>query len=237
MLTFKSVDVSGGTFEAVSSRVGQQHDPVLQNPWVLSPVKRTVTAGDSPPSSAALGLRDDASLGLISKHNFTAAQNQAVVHRTWGLLHDTDEDWGPNFRYNEYTWVGSTIKGFLTLISGVVLSAVMGSSIGVGLLKFVMPAPGKGPDVNMTAKRPVRLEGIAIPDDNKAKRVKSVFAFPSGAYHITALFLAEGAASLLYKRDLVGGLRGGCLTPAILGEDLVERLKSAGATITVEVEK
>lgn len=174
---------------------------------------------------------------MISKHSITSFQDQALVHRTWGLLRGTDEDLGPNFQYNEYVWVGSTMGGIFALLSGLVLGTILDSSIAVGFLRYIMPAPGSGPDVTVTAATPVKFEAVAIPDDDKAPKVRSSFAYPSGSYHTTALFLGEGAASLLYKRDLKGGMKGGCLTPALLGEDFLDRLRSAGATITVEVEK
>lgn len=229
--------VSGGTFDSIASNAGKEVDPKLaaelQNPYVLSPVQRNPV----PPVADSLGLRRDNTLGVISQHIFTAPQDQALVHRTWGLLRGTDQDFGPNFQFNEYIYVGSTVGGIVTWLSGIVLGSILGSSIGISLLKYVMPAPGSGPDLAQAVRSPIRLEAVAIPDDEKAPRVRSVFAYPSSSYYTTGLFLAEGAASLLYTRELEGGIKGGCLTPAILGQDLVKRIQAAGATFTVEVEK
>lgn len=227
--------MSGGSFESIASHAGEgqpKFGAELENPWILSPVQGT----NVHPAAGRFGLRRDDTLGVISKHALTAAQDQAIVHRTWGLLRGTNQDFGPNFQYNEYTWVGSTVGGIFTMLSTLIISKVLGSSIGIGLLKYVMPAPGSGPDVAKAARTPVRLEAVAIPDDDNIPRVRSSFAYPSGSYHTTALFLGEGAASLLYTRSLEGGIRGGCLTPALLGQDLLKRLLSAGATINMEYE-
>lgn len=229
--------ISGGTFHSLQTHAKEEEDPkvteAIKSPWVLSPVKGRVEQ----PKADMLGLRHDTGLGVISKLSFAAPQNQAIVHRAWGLLRNTDADYGPSFQYNEYESVGSTFGGILHMFSATIMGAILGSPFLLGLLTMVMPAPGSGPDISKTEQSPIRIEAVAIPDDDKAPKVRSVFAFPSSSYHTTGLFLGEAAASLLYNRSLEGGLKGGCLTPAFLGEDLLTRLRAGGATITVEVEK
>lgn len=239
VLTLKEMEmnISGGTFHTLSSNAkiaGELEDPeVLKSQWVLSPVK----GREAPPKAGMFGLRHDSGLGIISKFSFAAPQNQAIVHRAWGLLRNTNADYGPNFQYNEYQSVGSTLGGILHMISSTAMEATLGSPFLLSLLKLVMPSQGSGPDISKTENSPIRIEAVAIPDDDKVPKVRSVFAYPSSSYHATGLFLGQAAASLLYTRSLEGGIRGGLLTPAFLGEDFLNRLRAGGATITVEVEK
>lgn len=231
------INISGGTWEAITTRTTEEKDPKLlqelSNPWVLSPVK----GRDVYTESGRFGLRHNTSLGVLSQYAFTAPQDRAIVHRTWGLLRNTDSDFGPNFQYNEYQEVGSTVGGIIHLLFGIVLGTILGNPFALKLLSFIMPTPGSGPELTQAERSPIKLEALALPDDDNSPRVRSAFIYPSASYHTTALFLGQAAASLLYTRSLEGGVKGGCLTPAILGEDFVKRLVSGGATITVEVEK
>lgn len=82
---------------------------------------------------------------------------------------------------------------------------------------------------------PVTMQAAAIvlaSDHNDLRRTSAKFESPFGAYWVTALFLAQGAASLLYCRKFEGDIEGGCLTPAILGQDLLDRVRAAGVTIS-----
>lgn len=229
----RSSNVSGGTFDALIQATKHDAPPeVHERRWALSPVKGTVPL----PQTNWLGLRKYNGLGLLSKYTFTAEQNQELVHRTWGLLRDTDDDYGPNFQYNEYQSVGSTLGGLFNMLSNKALGAIVTSPLALQLMKLFMPAPGSGPDPAVTAKTPTVLQVVAIADSGPSRRAHAHFSFPSGPYHTTALFLGQSAASLLYDRTLEGGLKGGCLTPAILGESLLNRIKSAGAKIEVTIE-
>jgi len=76
----------------------------------------------------------------------------------------------------------------------------------------------------------------AIAEETRAggetpRRVVAHFTYKGGPYLATAMFLAEGAASLLHNQAVGGDIPGGCLTPALLGDDLLNRVQRAGVEI------
>ncbi|KAI1390485.1 Saccharopine dehydrogenase-domain-containing protein [Hypoxylon trugodes] len=235
--TSLALSPSGGTVATMMA--GSSFDPQAvqesKQPWALSPIKGTQL---STPTNA-LGIRRDPVLGLLAASSISAIQNQALVHRTWGLLQGTSQDYGPNFQYNEYNKVSSTIAGLLSMLETALLSAFLEVGPLRRIAKLFLPAPGDGPDIEKTRHDRVKFEAVAIADtygdDNEPPRAYGSFSYPSGAYFVTALFLAEGAASLLYHRRLENDVAGGCLTPAFLGDDLLDRIRAAGATFQVNL--
>ncbi|KAI2778010.1 Saccharopine dehydrogenase-domain-containing protein [Daldinia loculata] len=227
--------VSGGT--ASSLLAESTYDPRVveeaKQPWVLSPIKRPQT----PTPASFLGMRKDPNLGLLSASSFGAIENRALVHRTWALLQDTDQGYGPNFRYNEYIKVSSATDGILRMLTLVLMRAALKFGPSRRILRLILPKPGEGPDVEKERSSRLKFEAIAIADtsSDSAPRAYASFSYPSGGYHTTALFLAQAAASLLYTRNLAGQFSGGCLTPAFLGEDFWRRIQEAGAVLQVNM--
>ncbi|OTB02556.1 hypothetical protein M426DRAFT_74502 [Hypoxylon sp. CI-4A] len=223
---------SGGT--ASSMMAMSTYDPQVlkqsRQPWILSPVKGV----DISPSTNFLGMRQDPVLGLLSGPTISADENRVLVHRAWGLLRNTTQDYGPNFQYNEYNKVSSVAAGIFSMLNTAIVGFALSFGITRKILSLVFPAPGEGPDVEKTRRSPVKFEAVAIADSDDGEeppRAYASFSYPSGAYHVTGLLLSQAAASLLYTRNLEGGFAGGCLTPAFLGDDFLNRIRSAGATI------
>ncbi|RYP56076.1 hypothetical protein DL771_012139 [Monosporascus sp. 5C6A] len=230
------VNVSGGTLESAIHSSSRDPDVLkeISRPWVLSSVEGRETST----ATNVFGLRHDRDIGLLSASSATAATNRLVVHRTWGLLRNTDKDYGPNFQYNEYDRATSTLSGISRALSTRTLFWLLSFAHVRNIASRFLPNPGEGPDVERTRNSRIAVEGVAVPDvrqGERAPRALATFSYPSGTYHATALFLAQGAASLLYARKLEGGYSGGCLTPAILGDDFVQRIRSAGAVLRTEL--
>jgi short subunit dehydrogenase-like uncharacterized protein len=78
---------------------------------------------------------------------------------------------------------------------------------------------------------------VAVADEPGASPTRSLakLRYAGGPYHITAAFLAQGAATILYEEGLVRRVGGGILTPAVLGQPYIERLRSSGVTIDREI--
>lgn len=72
-------------------------------------------------------------------------------------------------------------------------------------------------------------------DPSDPKRIYGKFVFEGSAYHVTGIFAAEAAMSLLRDKTLAGEIGGGILTPATLGSAYVERLQKAGVKIDVSM--
>ncbi|KAI1138406.1 Saccharopine dehydrogenase-domain-containing protein [Hypoxylon sp. FL0543] len=230
---------SGGTLSSLLAETA--YDPRIleqaRQPWALSPIEGVKTSA----STNFLGLRRDATLGLLSASSVAAGENRALVHRTWGLFQGTDQDYGPNFQYNEYEKASSVLSGTLSMLNAALLNWLIKFSLVRKIAKAFLPAPGEGPDVEKTQHSRVKFEAVAIADSSndddggETPRAYASFSYPSGPYHTTAVVLAQGAASLLYSRRLLGNVNGGCLTPAFLGDDFVERVREAGAAIHVNL--
>ncbi|KAI1774448.1 hypothetical protein F4818DRAFT_82855 [Hypoxylon cercidicola] len=205
-----------------------------RQPWVLSPTEGPQTSA----STNFLGIRQEPVLGLLSASSFSAEENRALVHRTWGLLNSTSYGYGSNFQYNEYDKVSSAAIGLFHMVSAVLLDAMLKFRPVRSIAKVFIIAPGEGPDVEKTRHSRVKFEAVAIANSNDGgdpPRAYASFLYLSGAYHTTALFLAQGAASLLYTRSLEGQVVGGCLTLAFLGADLIERVQETGAGFKVDL--
>ena len=167
-----------------------------------------------------------------------------MVNRTWGLLQNTDMDYGPHFRYSEYEPAHSALRGVLNVVGVLLLHLILGLAPTRALVRrfFLTPGDGSGPDVEKTRNARIALEAIAIADTTEERgdagtrpvRARAVFSHPSGSYHFSGILLAQAAASLLYTRKLEGGYTGGCLTPAFLGDDFVRRLQEFGAVMNTE---
>ncbi|KAI0160065.1 Saccharopine dehydrogenase-domain-containing protein [Hypoxylon sp. FL1284] len=230
------LNVSGGTAHSLLDE--STYEPLAhkraRQPWVLSPTEGPKTSA----STSFLGLRRDPVLGLLSASSISAAQNRALVHRTWGLLNGTSLEYGPNFQFNEYAKAPSTVGGVLSVLTATILDTLLRFGFVRSIARRLLPAPGEGPDPEKTQCSPVKFEVVAIPDSDdtaSSPRAYASFSYPSGPYHATALVLAEAAASLLYTRSLEGQVPGGCLTPAFLGNDLLERVKKSGGTVEIKL--
>lgn len=74
---------------------------------------------------------------------------------------------------------------------------------------------------------------MAIADEagQSPTRALAKLRYAGGPYHITAAFLAQGAATILFEESLLKRVGGGILTPAVLGQSYIERLRDTGMTI------
>ncbi|KAH0566133.1 hypothetical protein GP486_000463 [Trichoglossum hirsutum] len=183
-------------------------------PWALSPVEG-VRYGRS---TSLLGLRTVPGLGVLTVSPM-AALNRSTVHRTWGLL-DGGKAYGPNFRFNEYTKVRNAFIG-------IILRVV----IGIAMAAFFIPP------MRSSAKHFIAYKAIGIPDDDSpsTRRASATMRFQGGGYYITGACLAEAAITILRDDTQAKALGGGFLTPATLGEPLINRLAEAKLSIQAEI--
>jgi len=148
--------------------------------------------------------------------------------------------WGRDFRYSEVMSTGRGPRGLL-LASGI--TAGLGAFMfGVGmpftnrLLRKRLPKPGEGPDREAREKGyfVTRLVGLGRDSQGEPFVVRGkVRGEKDPGYGGTAIMLGEAAVCLaLDGAELEGG---GVLTPATaMGQTLVERLRAAGMTFTIE---
>ncbi|KAF2225126.1 Saccharopine dehydrogenase-domain-containing protein [Elsinoe ampelina] len=201
-------------------------------PWALSPVSPVKTQGRSVSPSLiqkVTGVRSVPDLGTLTT-SLQGAVDRTQVYRTWGLL-DSGKFYGSSFRFFPYMTARNVFVGMLTHFAIAFGGLALLLSPLRAILKRFVYAPGDGPTRDESKHDYIEYRAIAeadSPDPSDPKRVFGRFAFEGSAYHMTGVFLAQAAISLLRDESLAKELGGGVLTPATLGAGYIERLQKVG---------
>ncbi|KAJ4392169.1 hypothetical protein N0V93_005792 [Gnomoniopsis smithogilvyi] len=205
-------------------------------PYALSPVPNPKAASQSRPLTQKLsGTRYVPSLGVQT--TFVAGDSdRAIVERTWGLLSQIPskkkEFYGPDFHFSEHLRVRNWLSGLFVHL-GISLAGILFVVAPPvrWLLKKLVYAQGQGPDIEQSKKHEIEYRAIGKPDGWKENGdVASCKAsFNGSMYHLTGIFLAQAALTVLEDDIDLGG--GGVFTPACLGQGFVDRVHAAGFRI------
>ncbi len=162
-----------------------------------------------------------------------AAINTRVVRRSHALA---DFPYGRAFRYAEAVMTGSGPGGWLKALSvsgamGALLAAASFKAARTQLERFVLPAPGEGPDAEARARGYFELHQLGVFDNNSVFATR-VTGDRDPGYGSTSKMIAECAVCLALDELTVGG---GFWTPATaLAPALLPRLTDrAGLTFDV----
>lgn len=204
-------------------------------PWALSPIPGPKSGKSISLLTKIFGVRVVPDLGILSS-SLAAKPNEAIVQRSWGLL-DSGKFYGSKFTFHEYQHAGSKLFGFasnLALAFGLFLVTL---SPFRWLIRKLVPAPGQGPSKESHEKELLDYRAVAIADESgpEPHRAFSRFRWEGGIYYLTGVLLAEAAIVILREDSLVTKLGGGVLTPAMLGQPFIDRLKDAGIVIETEL--
>ncbi|KAI0434040.1 Saccharopine dehydrogenase-domain-containing protein [Xylaria sp. FL1042] len=225
------VSPSKGTVESFLHEASRRKEVRMKtsDPWLLSSIPGSDNI--STPSNK-MNMRIELDLGALSATSITAKQNQLLVHRSWNLLQGSHEEYGPNFRYNEYMRGMSAMSSLLTSVSQSFLEWLLGFKYVRNIVEKVL----KSRSTSLLDQGPVVMEAVAISDAEinagDSPRGHALLQYPHGPYDLTALVLTQGAASLLYSSNDRG--KKGCLTTAAIAADLIERLRGAGVAIMLD---
>lgn len=223
---------SGGTFATILSTFEEiKESPALRkvfgNPYALNP-----KGVKGPDGSDQNGVRYDEHLGWTGPF-MMAAINTRIVRRSHALA---GLRWGQDFRYSEVMSTGTGFKGFRRAVS---LAGGMAAFVGAIALPvtrpFVvkrLPSPGEGPTEEARNRGYFNFTHVAV-DGGDVVRGRVGHDRDPG-YGSTAVMLSEAALCLaLEGAELESG--GGVLTPAsAMGMRLVNRLRNAGLTFSVD---
>ncbi|KAF2191493.1 hypothetical protein K469DRAFT_623203 [Zopfia rhizophila CBS 207.26] len=254
MYAFKS-GTSGGTSSTALNLFS--HYPLSKlsstmKPYALSPVRPTKPS--KPPSAnlfyRLLGLRHIPELAGLQTNWPMATVDTAIVHRSWGLFESIAKDssrpnlsYGPHFRFTEYMRTKNVVAGSLVhlimVLGGFLLAFPLSRWILTPFIKkFLIPAPGEGPTKEEMKKEFLHYRGMGIADTQKKEKVMGKLEVPYGGYVATAVTLTA-AAEVVLRGDLAateaGKLGGGIVTPAMLGEQYLEKLREIGMNIEVGI--
>ncbi|UEA57864.1 saccharopine dehydrogenase NADP-binding domain-containing protein [Gordonia otitidis] len=234
--------VSGGTIDSMRVIAEQAKDSsvrrLLLNPQALSgsPTETPRAALSSEPSDIGIinARKVDPSLRGTLAPFFMASHNTRIVRRSNALL---DGAYGSDFHYAETMAVGG-VPGLSTVLAG---GVSVGSGLFLGAMSFaptravldrVLPKPGSGPSEKS------RENGYFVVHTytrtSTGRRFRSTFSMKGDpGYKATAVMLGESALTLAVNRSQLP-TRAGVLTPAVaMGDALIDRLRTAGATIEV----
>ncbi|KAL8951081.1 MAG: hypothetical protein Q9222_002921 [Ikaeria aurantiellina] len=203
-------------------------------PWALSPIPGPAKSKPVPFLTRMFGVRKSEHLGTLTT-SLGAGPNVAIVQRTWGLL-GGPKCYGSRFRYNEYMRVKNSLAG-----------AIIHAAVSLGFIALAIPpirwliqivahnfyAPGQGASKDTTAEDLFELRAVAEADQDQSipRKAMAKFRYDGGIYHLTGIFLAEAAMVILKEDELVKKLHGGLLTPAMLGQPFINRLRNAGIVL------
>ena len=204
-------------------------------PWALSPVPGPTSSGGPSLLANLLGVRSHPDLGTLT--TFIAGPgNTAIVQRSWGL-HQGGRYYGPKFHYSEYLRVRNALVGVGVHFAFAFASLVLLLSPVRWLAKKFMYQPGEGASRDCTRSEAIEYRAIATAEQGgqNPSRAIAKFRYDGGMYYLTGVFLAEAAMVILQDKDMVKRLGGGVLTPSMLGQPFIERLKKVGVVYEVSL--
>ncbi|MEZ5487201.1 MAG: saccharopine dehydrogenase NADP-binding domain-containing protein [Steroidobacteraceae bacterium] len=224
--------VSGGTVASLLNVVREAAaDPALRrilvDPYSLCPPEAPDVAAARPRQPRTRGARYDAEFGCWTSPFVMSAINVPVVLRSHALL---GQPWGGCFTYDEAIATGSGLKGRLRAVSLAAGLAAFTAAAALAptralLERFLLPAPGEGPDAEARRRGgfELRFMGATTDGQHLAARVRGD---RDPGYGSTARMLAQAAICLAEPVD-DDARRGGSWTPAsLLGQALIDRLQA-----------
>lgn len=229
--------VNGGTLASLFNIMESGQAAALADPFLLNPANSvpTDTSAHADPVAPVRDTQFNAWLGPF----FMGPINTRVVRRSAALLGAT-QGYAPDFHYQEYLRVGSTVvagAAAAALSSSMAFSQfAMKASPVRKLAAALMPRAGSGPSVASMDGGSFRCELVAQSASGKLLRGRVADQGDPGN-RATTKMLCEAALSLALDFDqLPGGASyGGVLTPATgLANVLLKRLRLAGMTLTVD---
>lgn len=227
---------SGGTFESVFQLVDEAlADPhardVFLDPHALDPDPSRATGSRREPRGPAY----DKATGVFSAPSMIGPCNTRMVYRTNALL---DYPYGQDFTYEERMPAGKGAWG--AVVATTMTASMHAGQLGLALrpvrtlMRRFLPKPGEGPSEQARQNASFSHEFYGSVGEKKLRARFGAGGDPG--YGETAKMLAESLLCLAVDRaQLPSG--GGVLTPAAaMGARLIERLRTAGITISAWTE-
>ncbi len=230
---------SGGTLATVFGIVDhygvKEVAKASSGKWVSSPIPRLKPDPSISLVTRLLGIRSVTGLGTMTSSP-SAGPDVATVQRTWGLL-DGGKLYGFKFTYHEYLGVRNAVVGMILHFVFTFGALAIALPPFRWLAKKFVPGPGQGPSKEASSKEALEYRAIATADQEgpNPRRAFAKFRWDGPLYFFTGVCLAEAAMVILKEEELVKRLDGGLLTPAMLGQPFIDRMKNAGMILEVEM--
>jgi short subunit dehydrogenase-like uncharacterized protein len=225
-----------GTVEAIMSDRSLRR--IVADPYALSP-DRALEADLGKQSDQALASAKsiDPSLSGWVATFVMASYNTRIVRRSNALL---GWAYGKDFRYREVMGTGNLpaapvvaagMAGGLVAFFG--LAAALSRGFGNRILDRILPKPGTGPSESVRRKGWFRCETIT--HTSSGAKYRTVIAGQGDpGYAGTSMMLGECGLALAFDEPKLSTVTGVATPATVLGDTLIDRLRAAGMTITVE---
>jgi len=202
----------------------------------ICPVPLPKTAPQSSLTTKLTGVRVVPDLGTLTT-SLQGGADAAVVHRSWGLFSQNPErTYGPNFSFKPYMTVRNSFIGLMAHLALAIVPLFLLISPLRWAIKKIVTQPGLGPSKEDAQSEVLEYRAIALPDGQTTQKAFGKLLYEGSLYELTGKFLSEGAATLLQEDQCEAKrLGGGLMTPAMLGQGLIERLEKAGVVIHTKI--
>lgn len=231
---------SGGSINSLCALLetyGTKRLAEASAPFQLAPKKRPsglISTTGVLPGLNALGVQTVPGVGTL----VVSTQEQierGVIGRSWGLV-DEDEGYGPNFSFSSRMRMSNALTAVLFRAAFLLLNALLTLAPLRQLVTYLVPA-GTGPSATQRRGHYFKYRAIGIADTEDAleKKIEVSWEYDGDPYVFTGVAMVEAAVTLLEGGTEAHRKGGGILTPAMLGEKYVERLKRPEAGVRIEV--
>ncbi|EEH35521.1 hypothetical protein PAAG_06568 [Paracoccidioides lutzii Pb01] len=233
----KAAGASGGTLTTllgVIESVPLKELLKAQSPYYIS-TSPSKTVPSPPLLQRLLGVRTAPELGTMTL-SITSHCDIAIVQRSRSLMPDL---YSPYFQFQSLLGVHNVLVGVALHFTFVFGLLALTLSPVRWLVRKLIYQPGQGPSKQSTQGNRVEFRALATAEhktpEGRPIKVLGAFKAPGDPYWLTGVLLAESAVILLKSMDVEKELEGGCLTPAVLGQEYVDHLEKVGITIETKV--
>ncbi|KAI9691578.1 MAG: hypothetical protein M1822_007649 [Bathelium mastoideum] len=235
---------SGGTLATVMSifdKYSPSYFAKTSKPYALCPVPppkatnaQTKQTFFGKLTRSLFGARSVPDLGILTT-SINGLTDRTLVYRSWGLF-GSGSQYGPNFRFSPYTKASNFLQAILIHWAFQIGAIALLLKPVRWLMKKMVYAPGQGPTKEEAAKDTFVCKAIGEADTvaTSRPRAMSTLEWNGSFYHLTGVFAAEAALTILRSHTTAHDLGGGILTPATLGQSYVDNLTKAGLGLQVE---
>lgn len=203
------------------------------DPHYLAALRPTTKPQPTPLAHKLFGTRHIPRIGTVTTA-IGSYIDTPVVQRSASLMPDL---YDPSFRFREYMNVSNTFVGVVTHFALVAFALVLVIPPLRWLASVVGPKQGTGPSDEKKEGNRIEFRGIATGEKDDGSEVQSMgrFVYEGCPYTLTGVVATEAAMVLVQNEDLVKGLGGGYLTPAMLRQDFMDRLQKVGIVMEAKI--
>ncbi|KAI5291680.1 hypothetical protein KEM54_001876 [Ascosphaera aggregata] len=232
---------SGGTSASILSEVSRSDLNLFTNSG--GPHRLSATPPAHPPTKGwvetIFGIKSEKELGTLTTYPM-AICDDAIVNRSISL---EPELYGMT-NFSQHLAVRNPIVGSLIHLGVVVGALILKFPPAKYLARKMMFGPGGGADADAAAHDFVELRAVAVGEQSvevdgkteiKEVRAQGRYRYNGDLYYMTGLLASEAARTLLEDEQLVKELGGGYLTPAMLKEGYIDRMREAGCIFETQI--